>query len=41
MTAIIIITFCLLLLLGYLFEVTSPKTKIPSVLKTAKFSLDF
>ncbi len=32
MTATIIITFCLLLLIAYIFDVTSPKTKIPSVI---------
>ncbi len=32
MTATIIITFCLLLLIAYLFDITSPKTKIPSVI---------
>lgn len=32
MTATIIITFCLLLLIAYLFDITSPKTRIPSVI---------
>lgn len=32
MTATIIITFCLLLLIAYIFDITSPKTKIPSVI---------
>lgn len=32
MTAAIIITFCVLLLLAYFFDITSPRTKIPSVI---------
>ncbi len=32
MTATIIITFCVLLLIAYLFDITAPKTKIPSVI---------
>lgn len=32
MTATIIITFCVLLLIAYLFDITSAKTKIPSVI---------
>lgn len=32
MTIIIIITFCILLLLAYIFDITSSKTKIPSVI---------
>lgn len=32
MTSAIIITFCLLLLIAYLFDLSSPKTKIPSVI---------
>lgn len=32
MTASILITICLLLLLAYLFDVTSPKTRIPSII---------
>jgi potassium/hydrogen antiporter len=31
MTAAVIITFCVLLLFAYFFDITSPKTKIPSV----------
>ncbi|MBP6454263.1 MAG: hypothetical protein KA268_03905, partial [Bacteroidales bacterium] len=32
MTSAIIITFCVLLLIAYLFDVTSSRTKIPSVI---------
>jgi len=32
MTTTIIITFCVLLLIAYVFDLTSPKTKIPSVI---------
>ena len=32
MTATIIITFCILLLLAYLFDISSSKTKIPSII---------
>jgi hypothetical protein len=32
MTAAIIITFCILFLLAYVFDISSPKTKIPSVI---------
>lgn len=32
MTASIIITICILLLLAYVFDVTSPKTRIPSII---------
>src|SRR5665213_3648729 len=32
MTMIVIITICILLLLGYLFDLTSARTKIPSVI---------
>lgn len=32
MTAVIIITFCILLLVAYAFDLTSSKTKVPSVI---------
>ena len=32
MTTTIIITFCVLLLIAYVFDLTSSKTKIPSVI---------
>jgi Kef-type K+ transport system membrane component KefB len=32
MTTAIIITFCILLLVAYVFDLTSSKTKIPSVI---------
>lgn len=32
MTATVIITFCVLVILAYLFDLTSSKTKIPSVI---------